>query len=490
MSTLRWLNLLFRDDANVEAIYQYLKNGTRPAANRKKLTQEVLDRFELEGDNIVYKDEQLMYIPAESVQHVLQDEYNNLSVSAGLGADSLYKVIGDTYYGVSRTQIRDFLSKQPAHQLTRSYKKVVNKPVLAQQANERWMIDLVELERFSRYNSGNRYLLNVIDVFSRYLWSIPLKRKEAVLVRDALEQIAQENGYPRVLQSDLGSEFRGEVDTWSEQHNIKRAKSRSYSPQSQGLLESVNSVLRKKIADALIRNQTRRYIDYLDACVQSWNGSTHGQQKHPPIYLYHSSEDDIPEEQREAIEKYEERARKAVAKNKVKELEVGQLVRVKITAVSTAARKEVKTYKTTKNIVVKWTPELYRVASIIKPDGGDIDKGLQKLQYTVKDMEGRFLHTERRQTDAQGLERRSARFFASELLPVNSKEIEGLDLPAGLTDKLNIGLGEQTRVEPPPRQRAPPRQRREQAPAEAAPPRRSVRENRGRNRQLDIYEMT
>lgn len=321
-----------------------------------------------------------MYIPAESVEHVLQDEYNNLSKSAGLGADSLYKVVADTYYGISRGQVREFLAKQPAHQLTKSYgKKVVNKPVLSTEKNERWQIDLVVLERFARYTSNYRYLCNVIDVFSRYLWSVPLKLKEARLVRDALEQIASENGYPRVLQSDLGTEFRGEVDDWAKAHNVKQAKSRSYTPQRQGLLEGVNGILRRKLHDAMVRNQTRRYVDCLDACVESWNRTTHGNQKHPPIYLHHSSADDIPEEQREAIEIYEDRARKAVMKNKTSELGVGQLVRVKMTAVSTQARKEVKTYKTTKNIVVKWTPEVYRIRSIIKPDNDNFEKNLQKL---------------------------------------------------------------------------------------------------------------
>lgn len=485
-STLRWLNLLFRDAENVEAIYNYLKHGTPPPAKRRKLTPEVLAKFELDHDNIVFKPEGLTYIAPAEIQGVLRLEYDQLNKTAGLGCEQLYKVFADDYYGISRQQVCEFLNKQPGHQLTRPYKKAVNKPVLAKKVNERWQCDLVELERFAPYNSGYVYLLNVVDVFTRFLWSVPLKQKEAALVRDALERIAAENGYPRVLQSDQGTEFKAEVDDWCKEHNIKHSRSKSYSPRGNGLIEGTNKILREKLHDALVRHQTRRYIDYLDDCVESWNRTTHGGQDHPPMYLYHSASEDIPEEQRAAIEKQELRAREAVKRNKAKEFQVGDIVRVSIAATTSAARKEIKSLKTTKNIVVKFSPELYRIKSIVKPDNDNYERGLQKLQYTLETLQGRPLHTERRLNDPANRQRRPARFFANELLAVDDSDLDKQNLPPSLTDKLNIGLGTQTRVPEPPRPRAPRQPRAAAAPAE---PRRSTRAGRGRNRHMEtIYE--
>ena len=37
--------------------------------------------------------------------------------------------------------------------------------------------DLVDMQPFSRYNNGVKYLLTVIDIFSKYGWILPLKNK-------------------------------------------------------------------------------------------------------------------------------------------------------------------------------------------------------------------------------------------------------------------------------------------------------------------------
>ena len=49
--------------------------------------------------------------------------------------------------------------------------------VFAQQVNNIWTADLVDMSSFSRSNSGYKYLLIVIDVFSQYGWIVPLKTK-------------------------------------------------------------------------------------------------------------------------------------------------------------------------------------------------------------------------------------------------------------------------------------------------------------------------
>ena len=37
--------------------------------------------------------------------------------------------------------------------------------------------DLIEMQEWSEENKGFRYMLNVIDVFSKFAWSIPLRDK-------------------------------------------------------------------------------------------------------------------------------------------------------------------------------------------------------------------------------------------------------------------------------------------------------------------------
>ena len=40
--------------------------------------------------------------------------------------------------------------------------------------------DLADMQLLSRYNKGIRFLLYVIDIFSKYAWVVPLKDKKGV----------------------------------------------------------------------------------------------------------------------------------------------------------------------------------------------------------------------------------------------------------------------------------------------------------------------
>jgi len=64
-----------------------------------------------------------------------------------------------------------------------------------------WEMDLAELSSLSKYNDKYKYLLNVIHIFSRYAWSVPLKDKTATSITAGLK-ILFENRKPINIQSD------------------------------------------------------------------------------------------------------------------------------------------------------------------------------------------------------------------------------------------------------------------------------------------------
>ena len=62
-------------------------------------------------------------------------------------------------------------------------------------------MDLADLISLSKCNEKYKYFLNVIDIFSRYAWSVPLKDKST-----ALKCLFRERK-PITIQSDKGTEF-------------------------------------------------------------------------------------------------------------------------------------------------------------------------------------------------------------------------------------------------------------------------------------------
>jgi len=58
--------------------------------------------------------------------------------------------------------------------------------------DEIWRSDLTEIQQFSKWNKGYRYLLMVLDVFSRYAWIVPLKDKKGESVAETFKTSLRE----------------------------------------------------------------------------------------------------------------------------------------------------------------------------------------------------------------------------------------------------------------------------------------------------------
>ena len=64
------------------------------------------------------------------------------------------------------------------------------------------------MQLISKFNKGFRFLLCVIDIFSKYAWVVPLKDKKGVSIVDAFQKTLDNSGRkPNKIWVDKGSEF-------------------------------------------------------------------------------------------------------------------------------------------------------------------------------------------------------------------------------------------------------------------------------------------
>ena len=61
--------------------------------------------------------------------------------------------------------------------------------IITRGINDTWSADLVEIPGLSNWNKGNKYLLTIIDVFSKYAWVKPLKNKLGKTVINAFNDV-------------------------------------------------------------------------------------------------------------------------------------------------------------------------------------------------------------------------------------------------------------------------------------------------------------
>ena len=87
------------------------------------------------------------------------------------------------------------MKEQLADELHKSVKrKFRQRCVIANGLDDIWSADLVDMQWSSRENKVFKYLLNVIYVFSKYAWSIPIKDKTGKSITDAFQKIVKTSG--------------------------------------------------------------------------------------------------------------------------------------------------------------------------------------------------------------------------------------------------------------------------------------------------------
>ena len=64
------------------------------------------------------------------------------------------------------------------------------------------------MQLISKFNKEFRFLLYVIDIYSKYAWVIPLKDKKRITITDAFQKILEESKCKqKKIWVDKGSEF-------------------------------------------------------------------------------------------------------------------------------------------------------------------------------------------------------------------------------------------------------------------------------------------
>ena len=149
--------------------------------------------------------------------------------------------------------------------------------------DEQWQIDLVDLSKLSKFNSGYKFLLVCIDVLSKCLWFEPLKSKTAIEVKNALEKIFKKsNRKPKAITFDKGGEFENvQVKTLFKKYGIKTFHTYSQITKS-SIVERVNKTLKGLKWLYFTSKNTRKYIDVLQKLVSRYNSAYHRSIKMAP----------------------------------------------------------------------------------------------------------------------------------------------------------------------------------------------------------------
>ena len=146
-----------------------------------------------------------------------------------------------------------------------------------------WDVDLADMQLLSKFNKEIRFLLCVIDLFSKYAFVVPLKDKKGVSIVNAFQSILDKSGRkPNKIWVDQGSEFYN--------HNSKKWLANNeismYSTYNEGksvVAERFIRTLKNKLYKHMTTVSKNVYYDVLYDIVKKYNNMRYSTIKVKPI---------------------------------------------------------------------------------------------------------------------------------------------------------------------------------------------------------------
>ena len=138
-----------------------------------------------------------------------------------------------------------------------------------------WQSDLIQLDNYAKLNRGYKYILVVIDCFSKYLWMRPLKNKTGEEVARALGLILRDGvRKPKNLQTDAGKEYYNKYFMrLMADYNINHYS--TYSVTKASIAERVIRTIKQKLYKLFSLHGKHVWYNLLNKVTEEYNNSKH-----------------------------------------------------------------------------------------------------------------------------------------------------------------------------------------------------------------------
>ena len=153
-------------------------------------------------------------------------------------------------------------------------KKFLRRSVYSPGVDNTWTADLAFFDKLASVNKGYKYILVVIDIFSRFAWCKALKDKTGKEVCRAFKEIFDTGVKPKKIWTDSGGEFynktvenlfkTNDITLYSTSNEVKAT-----------IAERFVRTLREKIEKSYILTDSTVWINVLPKLVSEYNNEKH-----------------------------------------------------------------------------------------------------------------------------------------------------------------------------------------------------------------------
>ena len=256
------------------------------------------------------------------------------------GIDKLYQYVKkDGKYKISRKKIQEWLSKQDGYSLQRQVVRNFKRPnVVVSGIDTQWDADTAILKDHKEENKGFGYFLLVIDIFSRYVWTRPLKSKFGNEMVKNFKTIFDEGRRPYVIRTDKGGEFvNKKMNSFLQAARVKYFVTEN--EVKANFAERAIKTIKSRLIRYMTTKNTFKWIDQLQPITLSYNNTFHRSIGMSPMEVNKGNESELWKKQYPNITekvkpvksrkiKPEQKKTKGIPKRNVFKFKISDIVRI------------------------------------------------------------------------------------------------------------------------------------------------------------------
>jgi len=301
---------------------------------------------------------------------------------------------------VTKKGVDEFISSRVEQQQTtiKAEKKRNSGRIVAYYPLSLIQMDIFDLSRYASSNKQYKYILCIIDVYTRYIWCYKMKNKDNINVFDCFKKFIEHSNLkkytPTILMSDHDSTFMSpQFQQILRDNDVIHQPNILNDHHALGLIDSFTRTLKKTMSRMILQNNSSNWIDNIAEIVDNYNDTGHSAIKNI------KPKDAFLEKNHRTI--YDINYEKSFYNNVKSDIDVGDKVRIKLSGKfrkGTDARYTDEVYTVTKvrgNTITLNNDEVYkRTSLLIVPKSTISDEKNVIVKINKQNKEERFLKSE------------------------------------------------------------------------------------------------
>ena len=278
-----------------EVIKKWLQGQAELPSALQSLKQQ---NVQLENDNIYVNNR--TYVPRERLPEVMERIHAHPLASAHFGVKKTFDKFRNFFFSPGAYEVaKRICDTCPVCQLGKPINHTPRTALGTVKAIHRWEIISLDISgTFPETKRYNKYILTVVDLFTKYTILIPISDTKAVTIaRSLLRHVFAHYSIPKEILTDQGRQFESQLfQELCELLQIHKIRTSSYHPQGNAINERSHATVNNLLRMFILENQETEWDELLPMIMLAINSNLQETINYTPYEAMFGKKPQLPDD--------------------------------------------------------------------------------------------------------------------------------------------------------------------------------------------------